>query len=117
MEDTEGDPSKVDPDTVRDEDLSVLSTGLQIPLSSDDVTKIWNFGDDYGAQSTFITDVLKLCEVWRSSSQRAIVVDFYIFGLARSKSLCHTAMQASVFHGIMSRILDRARCSNIGKNA
>jgi len=104
------------PEPTEDE-VTELSTGLQLPLRGLDVGRIWALGEDYGAQAVLLAELLSLEEAWPSATQRQIACDLYMYNLSHSKAMCLTQRQAAVFHAIMARVLDLMRCPNTSQQA
>jgi len=97
-------PTPPPPEPTEDE-VTELSTGLQLPLRGLDVLQIWEHEGNYDAQVKLLVELLGLTAAFPSTPQRNIVCDFYIYNLIQAKALCLTARQGAVFHAIMAKIL------------
>lgn len=89
--------------------LSLLSTGLKLPLRGVDVQEIWALGEgNEDKQSEMIMKMLGLKERY-GTGRREIVCDFHLYNLVHAKSLCLSTAQGAVFHGIMEEMLGMMR--------
>lgn len=85
--------------------LSLLSTGLKLPLRGVDVEKIWALGEgSEDKQSEMLMQMLGLKERY-GTGRREIVCDFHLYNLVHAKSLCLSTAQGAVFHAIMEEML------------
>lgn len=85
-------------------DESELETGLKLPLTPNDVGRIWAL--DCAGQSKLLTELLGLEAAHPPVARREIICDFHLFNLSHAKMLCLTQRQGAVFHAIMAVILD-----------
>jgi len=85
-------------------DESELETGLKLPLTPNDVGRVWAL--DCAGQSKMLTELLGLEAAHPPVARREIICDFHLFNLSHAKKLCLTQRQGAVFHAIMAVILD-----------
>jgi len=100
------------PEPTEDE-VTELSTGLQLPLRGVDVGQVWALGEDWAAQQKFLVSALGLEEAFPSVSQRSLICDFYVFNLQQAKALCLSQLQGAVIHSIMHSLIMMMRCPDM----
>eukprot|EP00811_Abedinium_folium_P036072 NODE_8815_length_1468_cov_3.138702.p1 GENE.NODE_8815_length_1468_cov_3.138702~~NODE_8815_length_1468_cov_3.138702.p1 ORF type:complete len:379 (-),score=118.27 NODE_8815_length_1468_cov_3.138702:330-1352(-) len=84
-----------------------LSTPL--PLTTEDVERIWAFGDDHVRQEAVITEVFGLVEAYPLEPRRLIVRDFLMGCLLHSRAIALAPAQGAAFVAIMLHLLEMCK--------
>eukprot|EP00438_Fugacium_kawagutii_P033009 Skav230192 [mRNA] locus=scaffold1418:98407:108964:- [translate_table: standard] len=77
----------------RQGDETELETGLKLPLTPNDVGRIWAL--DCAGQSKLLTELLGLEAAHPPVARREIICDFHLFNLSHAKMLCLTQRQGA----------------------
>lgn len=93
-----------EPPKPTEDEISVLPSGLALPLRPKDILDIWALPGAIN-QAELVSKLLSLEAACSVAARREIVCDFHLFAIVHAEALCLSQRQAATFHAIMARIL------------